>query len=80
MRENMADHFKFTRKSGRFVFLSLVAVPTILLIGAYKFGVSINFFYEQFNDISNIVKKYYDRVKSIWLVDEEQNLSGEAIK
>lgn len=45
MRENMADHFKFTRKSGRFVFLSLVAVPTILLIGAYKFGVSINFFF-----------------------------------
>lgn len=40
MRENMADHFKYTRKSGRFVLLALGVVPAILLYGAYKVGVS----------------------------------------
>lgn len=41
MRENIADGFKFSRKSGRFVFLSLGLVPAVLLWGAYASGVSI---------------------------------------
>lgn len=43
MRENLADNFKYNRKSGRFVFIALGVVPAVLLWGAYKYGVCLHF-------------------------------------
>ncbi|VVT49777.1 uncharacterized protein SAPINGB_P002438 [Magnusiomyces paraingens] len=43
MRENLADNFKFNRKSGRFVFLALGLVPAIMFYGAYKFAGQLDF-------------------------------------
>lgn len=41
MRENLAQNFKFNKKSGPFVLLALGLVPSLLVFAAYKFGVYI---------------------------------------
>lgn len=42
MRENMADHFRFTKKSGRFTFIVLGLIPAVLLYGSYKLSGQID--------------------------------------
>lgn len=41
MREGLNNNFKMNRRSGPFVFITVVAVPALLLWGSYRYAVSV---------------------------------------
>uniref|UniRef100_A0A060T1G4 ARAD1A00418p n=1 Tax=Blastobotrys adeninivorans TaxID=409370 RepID=A0A060T1G4_BLAAD len=42
MREGLNNNFKMNRRSGPFVFITVVAVPALLLWGSYKYANQLN--------------------------------------